>query len=260
MGNASGLSKQRDQRDQHDRHDPIVEIIDVSKTIKRTVIVEEVSLRVQPGEVLALCGVNGAGKSTLLRMLVGIMQPTAGVIRVNGLDWRSNRRTYADQIGYMPDDYRFGNNLTARETLAFWASLRGLSNDRVDELLVDVGLAETGKKSVSSFSKGMRQRVLFAQALLAKPPLLVLDEPTNGLDPYWMESFVSLIRKVRAGGQTVIFSTHQLQMAEALADRIVLMNQGRVQLDDRADSIGGGLGGRGLQDAFAGMFGLADRR
>jgi len=237
---------------------PIVEIADVSKTIKKTTIVQGINLQVQPGEVLALCGVNGAGKSTLLRMLVGIMQPTAGTIRVQGLEWKADRRAYANQLGFMPDDYRFGNSLTARETLAFWAALRDIPNERVEELLVEVGLADTGKKPVSSFSKGMRQRVLFAQALLAKPPLLVLDEPTNGLDPYWMESFVTLIRKVKEAGQTVIFSTHQLQIAEALAERVVFMSQGTIQIDDRTDHIRGGAGGSGLQDAFAGIFGLAN--
>lgn len=236
--------------------EPIVEMSDVLKLLNKQTIVNEVNLSVKQGEVLALCGANGAGKSTLLRLLVGIMQPTKGTIRIKGLEWKGHRREYAGLIGYMPDDYRFGNGLTARETLYFWASLRGLPVTRADEVLAEVGLAHTGKKPVSSFSKGMRQRVLFAQAMLAKPPVLVLDEPTNGLDPFWMNSFIKLIRSVKEEGHTVIFSTHQLQIAEALADHAVFMNNGRIELDDTTENIRARFGSRGLHDAFEGLFGI----
>lgn len=237
-------------------NEPIVVLNDVQKIINKQTIVDQVSLSVKQGEVLALCGANGAGKSTLLRLLVGIMQPTSGTIQINGLGWKGHRREYAGLIGYMPDDYRFGNGLTARETLYFWASLRGLPIKRVDEVLAEVGLADTGKKPVSSFSKGMRQRVLFAQAILAKPPVLVLDEPTNGLDPFWMNAFIQLIRSVKEEGHTVIFSTHQLQIAEVLADHAVFMNLGRIELDDMTENIRARFGSRGVQDAFSGLFGI----
>lgn len=236
--------------------EPVVEFIRVKKTINKQTIVDEVSLTVQQGQIVALCGANGAGKSTILRMLVGIMQPTEGTIRVNGIEWPKNRQAYANQIGFMPDDYRFTNGLTAKETLLFWSSLRGLPQERADEALAEVGLAETGKKPVSSFSKGMRQRVLFAQAMLARPPVLVLDEPTNGLDPYWMESFVQLIRELKKTGHTVIFSTHQLHIAEVLADRIVFMNQGRFELDDFVEDMKNRLGTTGLHKAFSGLYNM----
>jgi ABC-type multidrug transport system ATPase subunit len=239
------------------RIEPIVEINHVSKILKEIEVVQDINLQVYAGEVVALCGANGAGKSTLIRIMTGIMQPSQGTIRIQGLEWRNSRRDYANQIGYMPDDYRFSNSLTARETLAFWASLRGISNERVEQLLIEVGLAETGKKSVSSFSKGMRQRILFAQAMLASPPVLILDEPTNGLDPYWMESFIMLIRKVKKEGQTVIFSTHQLQIAESLADRIVFMNQGKIALNETIENMRRRQGGSGLQEALAGIYGLS---
>ncbi len=236
--------------------EPIVEMIDVQKLLNKQTIVDSVNLSVKQGEVLALCGANGAGKSTLLRLLVGIMQPTKGTIRIKGMDWKSHRKEYAGLIGYMPDDYRFGNGLTARETLSFWASIRGLPVSRADEVLAEVGLADTGKKPVSSFSKGMRQRVLFAQAMLARPPVMVLDEPTNGLDPFWMSSFITLIHSLREQGHTIIFSTHQIQIAEALADHAVFMNLGRIEMDDTTENIRASYGSRGLHDAFAGLFGI----
>jgi ABC-type multidrug transport system ATPase subunit len=123
-------------------------------------------------------------------------------------------------------------------------------------VLEAVGLGETGRKSVSAFSKGMRQRILFAQALLAEPPLLIMDEPTNGLDPYWMDSFATLVRQAAEAGQTVIFSTHQLALAEGLADRIAFLRGGVIELEGTPAEIRERLGSEGLQEAFAAMFGL----
>lgn len=236
--------------------DPIVQLKDIAKTIRKQTIVQNVQLSVLPGQVLALCGGNGAGKSTILRMVAGMMQPTSGTIEVNGIKWKENRKRYAEQIGYMPDDYRFGPGLTALETLTFWASLRGLPKSRAEEVLADVGLTDTGRKPVASFSKGMRQRVLFAQALLARPPVLIMDEPTNGLDPYWMDSFVKLVQAASDAGQAVIFSTHQLEIAEALAQRVAFLRQGQIELEGAVEDIRVRLGSKGLHDAFASMFGI----
>jgi len=214
--------------------DQALEIRDVRKEYGKTTILERINLQLERGQALALCGGNGAGKSTLLRMIAGIEQPTSGSIRVNGLIWRNNRKQYAQHIGYMPDDYRFGRGLSAQETLAFWAALRQAGKRRTAELLEIVGLCEVKDKPVSSFSKGMRQRLLFAQALLAKPPLLVLDEPTNGLDPYWMDTFVNLVNMVKQEGHSVIFSTHQLDVADAAADRLVFLKDGNIAREDAA--------------------------
>ncbi|WP_141501111.1 ABC transporter ATP-binding protein [Paenibacillus luteus] len=235
---------------------PKVELKQVKKSIKKQLIINELDLKVGQGQIMALCGGNGAGKSTILKMIAGILQPDSGSISVGGLRWQDNRRRYAELIGYMPDDFRFSQGLTAYETLAFWASLRGVPKQRVMEVLSEVGLEDTGKKSVSSFSKGMRQRVLFAQALLARPPIILMDEPTNGLDPYWIETFIRMVKEIAANGQTVIFSTHQLHVAEALADRIALLRGGQIELEGSSSEIRDKLGASGLQDAFAEWFGL----
>lgn len=236
--------------------EPFVQMSGVRKTMQGQAIIQELSLSAARGEIVALCGGNGAGKSTILRMLAGVMQPDGGEIVVGGRRWREDRMAYARQIGYMPDDYRFSPGLTAAETMRFWGSLRGLPRSRATAVLEAVGLGETGRKSVSAFSKGMRQRILFAQALLAEPPLLIMDEPTNGLDPYWMDSFATLVRQAAEDGQTVIFSTHQLALAEGLADRIAFLRGGVIELEGTPAEIRKRLGSEGLQEAFAAMFGF----
>jgi ABC-type multidrug transport system ATPase subunit len=240
--------------------DILVQVDHVHKVIRGQEIIHDLNLRVRRGRIVALCGGNGAGKSTVLRMLAGIIRPTTGSITIGGLRWETHRRQYAEQIGYMPDDYRFTQGLTALETMAFWAGLKGLPKSRAREALAEVGLDHTGKKPVTSFSKGMRQRMLFAQAMLAKPPLVLMDEPTNGLDPFWMDTFVRLVRDAADAGQTFVFSTHQWQIADALADDMVFLQNGRVELEGTAEDIRSRLGSTGLHDVFAKWFGIARAR
>ncbi|MCU6712007.1 ABC transporter ATP-binding protein [Paenibacillus sp. J5C_2022] len=235
-----------------------VTIDGIGKTIKKQPVIKDFSLSMNKGQIVALCGGNGAGKSTVLRMVAGIMQPDCGSIRIGGLAWRQDRIRYAEQIGYMPDDYRFSSGMTAMETMTFWAKLKGLSKQSAIERLQQVGLQETGSKPVTSFSKGMRQRVLYAQAQLARPPLLLMDEPTNGLDPYWMDEFVRLVRQAAGQGQTVLFSTHQLQIAASAADRIVFLNEGAVALDGTAEEIREQLGTSEWMPAFSSLYSGAD--
>ncbi|NOU94443.1 ATP-binding cassette domain-containing protein [Paenibacillus sp. LMG 31456] len=236
----------------------VLELNHIQKELGGQLIIHDASLKLAQGEVIALCGGNGAGKSTLLRMIAGILQPTAGEIRIKGKTWKKDRKEYAHQIGYMPDDYLFGQGLSAEETLAFWASLRKVSSDRVSEVLELVGLIQVRKRKVSSFSKGMRQRLLFAQALLAKPSLLIMDEPTNGLDPYWMGSFVELIRYVKNEGHAIIFSTHQLQIAEAISDYVLFLKEGRIAEEGTTASFIERYGPYGLSAAFDKLFAFPD--
>ncbi|MEK4436265.1 ABC transporter ATP-binding protein [Paenibacillus sp. FSL K6-2862] len=201
-------------------------VTDVSKIIKGKQLVKDISFQIHSGQTVAICGGNGAGKSTVLRMIVGIMRPTLGDIVVNSLRPWAERKSYAEQVGYMPDDFQFNQGLSAQETLQFWADLKRVPSTRVDDVLATVGLDTHRKQRVTTFSKGMRQRLLLAQSLLAKPALLVLDEPTNGLDPFWMRELVHLLKEFKRDGQMVIFSTHQLEIAEEVADEVVFMNEG----------------------------------
>lgn len=232
----------------------IVKMQGVHKRYKDQTVVEDFHLTAEAGRIIALCGGNGAGKSTILRMLAGIIQPTRGEIAVCGIRWRDDRAAYARQIGYMPDDYRFSGGLTALETLGFWAKLKGLDLQAARAALAEAGLEDTGKKPVSSFSKGMRQRLMFAQAMLAHPPLVILDEPTNGLDPHWLERFVDLVRDAAGRGQTVLLSTHQLGIAEAVADEIYFLQNGVVKMSGTPAKIRKQLGTSGLGEAYAQMF------
>lgn len=232
----------------------VLELHYVTKTIGKRPIVQPISLTVPPGEVLALCGGNGAGKSTILRMIAGIIQPTAGTIKVKGCERRKNRKAYADHIGYMPDDFLFGQALSAKETILFYAALRGVPKAKALQTLERVGLGEVRNKSAASYSKGMRQRLLFAQALLADPALLLLDEPTNGLDPFWMEAFVKFIIELKEAGQTVVFSTHQLEIAEQVADRVLFLNEGQVMYSGYTHEYRDKYGKAGLSAAFTELF------
>lgn len=234
--------------------DELIQLDNVSKAFNGKAVIREFNMSMKRGEVVALCGGNGAGKSTLLRMIAGISRTTSGTIMVNKLSWLEDRVAYAKQIGYMPDDYRFSPGLTAMETMLFWAKLKGLGKRQAAEALSLVGLSETGNKSVSSFSKGMRQRVLFAQALLGKPPILIMDEPTNGLDPYWMDTFVGLVRQAADDGQTVLFTTHQLHIAAALADRFIFLKEGHIILDEKKADFQRTDGSSAVYETFGDLF------
>nr|WP_207952171.1 ABC transporter ATP-binding protein [Paenibacillus turpanensis] len=227
----------------------------IRKQYKGQIIIDGLQLTVERGRVVALCGGNGAGKSTILKMIAGISHPDSGVITVGGVQWKEDRERYASLLGYMPDDLRFGQGQTAYESLSFWGALRGVPKSSVREALRQVGLENTGKKPVTSFSKGMRQRLALAQALLASPQLVLMDEPTNGLDPYWMDTFVRIVKETASNGQTVLFSTHQLHIAEKLADRILFLKDGRIELDGSAADIRSRLGAERLEAALSGWFG-----
>ncbi|MFC4601307.1 ABC transporter ATP-binding protein [Cohnella hongkongensis] len=235
--------------------EPLLVADGISKTIKKQTLVEPIELKLQRGEVLALCGGNGAGKSTILRMIAGILRPSEGSVRVNGWEWTRNRVEYAKQIGYMPDDYAFSPGLTAMEALSFWAALRGIGKARVLEALELVGLENKRGGKVQTFSKGMKQRLLFAQAILAEPPLLLMDEPTNGLDPYWMDEFVRLLRELKQLGHAVVFSTHQLQTAEEIADQVVFLIDGRKCGEGSVESYRATYGEHPLHAAFRAALG-----
>ncbi len=179
--------------------------------------VADVSLHIREGEVYGLLGPNGAGKSTTLKMICGMLRPTAGEILFAGHAWR-REDLYA--IGSLIEEAPLYPNLTARENLRVRTTLLGLPESRIDEVLAAVDLADTGKKRAGRFSMGMRQRLGLALALIARPRLLVLDEPTNGLDPIGIEELRDQIRGFAAAGTTVIVSSHILSEVQQMADTI----------------------------------------
>lgn len=203
----------------------LLQVNDVTMSIDRRMIIEGLSMSMASREVTVLEGPNGVGKSTLLKLIAGILRPTCGTIRVNGLTAIADRIRYAAQIGYMPDEFQFNSTLCAREQLQFWANLRGVDSGRIDELLKMTGLLNDQHRPVTQYSKGMRQRFMFAQAQLAKPPLLILDEPDNGLDQTWLDQWCDWIKDAVRAGQSVVFSTHRSTLKDTLADHVVRLEQ-----------------------------------
>lgn len=193
------------------------------KTFKTQKAVNEVSLHVRKGTIYGLLGPNGAGKSTTLKMLTGILKPTSGEMLFDGQPWR---REVLAQIGALIENPPIYENLSARENLKVRALLLGVDESRIDEVLSIVNLKNTGKKKVGQFSLGMKQRLGIALALLNRPELLILDEPTNGLDPIGIEELRELIRSFPSKGITVILSSHILSEVQQVADDIGILANG----------------------------------
>lgn len=191
--------------------------------------VDHVSLHVEEGKVYGLLGPNGAGKSTTLKMITGMLHPTEGQMLFEGRPWT---RDDLYRIGSLVEQAPLYPNLTARENLRVRTTLLGLPEARIDEALATVGLVDTGSKRAGRFSMGMKQRLGIALALLARPRLLILDEPTNGLDPIGIEDLRGLIRSFPAQGITVLLSSHILGEVQHTADVVGIIVGGRLAYED----------------------------
>ena len=196
---------------------------ELCKTFKDQKAVNKVSLNIPKGCVYGLLGPNGAGKSTTLKMITGIMKPTDGESIYDGKTWN---RGVLEEIGALIENPPIYENLTARENLEVRAILLGTPKSRIDEVLKTVSLTNTGKKKAGQFSLGMKQRLGIALALLGNPKLLILDEPTNGLDPIGIEELRELIRSFPKQGITVILSSHILSEVQMCADYIGIISDG----------------------------------
>lgn len=208
----------------------VVEILDAHKRFGEIQAIAGVDLAVHEGEVFGLIGHNGAGKSTLFRLMLGLLAPDTGTVRLFGESVQGSRfRAVRRAVGYLPENVAFYDNLSGRETLAYFAELKGVSVAQIPALLERVGLASAAERPVRSYSKGMRQRLGFAQALLGRPRLLLLDEPTNGLDPRGIREFYAMLADLKREGVTVVLSSHNLAEIEQRVDRLALMRLGRLE-------------------------------
>lgn len=204
----------------------------VTRRYGRQVAVDAVDLILRPGECVGLVGHNGAGKSTMIKMMLGLVRPTSGSIQVLGEDPSAGHAVVARRaLGYLPENVSLHPSLTGAETLAFYARLKGQPVKANTALLKRVGIDGAANRRVGTYSKGMRQRLGLAQALLGNPRALLLDEPTSGLDPASRQSFYEIIRDFRRDGATILLSSHALAELEGQIDRVVVLNHGRKVAD-----------------------------
>jgi ABC-2 type transport system ATP-binding protein len=224
---------------------PAVQIEGITKTFpvplrrQRVLAVKNLSLSVQPGEVYGLLGPNGCGKSTTLKILLGLVTPNSGRALIFGKDSREYRSRC--DVGFLPENPYFYKFLTAAETLAFYGKICGLSGKtlatRIDELIELVGLGDARDRRVGGFSKGMLQRIGLAQALIQDPGLVVLDEPTAGVDPAGSHQIRDLILDLKKRGKTVLLTSHLLEQVQEICDRVGIMARGEMIREGSLDDL-----------------------
>lgn len=216
----------------------IVEVSNVKKSFKEVHAVKGVDLSIKPGEFVGLLGPNGAGKTTLVEMIEGLQQPDGGVIKIAGKTWKSNESEIHKLIGLSLQETKFMDRLTVFETTQLFASFYNLGTNRVNEVIELVELHEKKKAYVNNLSGGQRQRLALGISLLNKPSVLLLDEPTTGLDPHARRGIWTILKNLKDEKNTsLILTTHYMDEAEFLCDRIIIMDQGNILADDTLENL-----------------------
>jgi len=223
-----------------------IEICDLKKTYGDVTALAGIGLRVLPGELFAYLGPNGAGKTTTIRILTGLTRPCSGSCRINGFDIFKNIREAKTQYGLVPQAVNLDQELTVAENLFIHGRLFGMGHGDIQQktrdLLAYVDLSHRKKARVKTLSGGMKRRLMMARALLHSPAVLFLDEPTAGLDPNIRRRIWALIKKIQSRGTTVFLTTHYIEEAQFLADRVAFLDQGRIVTQDTPDRLMAGIG------------------
>jgi len=219
----------------------LLELRNVFKRFGGFLAVNDVSFSARAGEITGYLGPNGSGKSTTLKMVTGLIEPTRGEILFEGVPIQSDPIAYKRRMGYVPEEPHLYSHLTGLEYLTLVAQLRDLppkpASEKIDGLLQLFGLHSHRHLSISSYSKGMRQKLLLSAALLHNPDLILLDEPFSGLDVTSALVMRSLIRELAARGKVVVFSSHELDTVERVCSRVVILHQGKIVADDSIDRL-----------------------
>ena len=223
-----------------------IEVEGLSRTFNGRPVVDGLTFTVQEGEIFGFLGPNGAGKTTTIRLLTGQIHPTGGQAQVSGFDIDRQRQQLKKCIGVVFEEQNLYERSNGRENLAFLASLYGVCSKRVEEVLEQVGLSDRARDRVHKYSNGMRQRLVIARALLHKPRVLFLDEPTRGLDPIAAREIRMMITDLVQQGMTVFLTTHYMEEADHLCQRIAFINQGRIVALDTPDRLKAAHGKRGI--------------
>ena len=231
--------------------EPALAFRGVDKRYGKTVAVEELSLVVDPGETFGFLGPNGAGKTTAIHLALGFVRPDRGRVEVFGHDVMATPRQVRRRVGVLPEGFDGYDRLTGREHVAFAAASKGVEAES-STLLDRVGLRGDADRRVASYSKGMRQRLLLAMALVGEPELLVLDEPTTGLDPAGTARLREVIGAAVEDGATVFFSSHDLTQVEAVCDRVGILRDGRLVADETVETLRDSASARAVVDIRTG--------
>jgi len=233
----------------------MLEVRDLIKRYNRIPAVDGVSFTIRPGEILGYLGPNGAGKSTTVKVLTGLIEPTAGQILFHGRDVRENWIAFQRRMGYVPEEPHLYPHLAGREYLQLVGRLRGIPRrtlePRMDEMLRLFALWEDRYSPLSSYSKGMRQKVLLSAALLHDPELLILDEPFSGLDVNTALMLRSLLGALAAEGKMILYSSHVLEVVEKVCSMVVILRKGKVVAYDAVESLRGLMQQPSLEGIFA---------
>jgi ABC-2 type transport system ATP-binding protein len=210
--------------------------------------VDHVDLRVEAGQVFGLLGPNGSGKSTTIKLILGLLEPTAGECAIFGVP--SRRVEARRDVGYLPESPYFYRHLTGRELVNFYARMCGLPrsglDQRIAEVVAGVGMTEAADRRVGTYSKGMLQRIGLAQALVHDPRLLILDEPTAGVDPVGSAAIAELVLRLKAQGKTVLITSHLLGQIEEICDRVAILDRGRLMVEGAMQDLVGRKGRQAL--------------
>ncbi len=213
-----------------------IEVRDVLKVYGEQKALNKVNFAIQSGEIVGFLGPNGAGKSTMMKILTTYVTQNSGAVKVNGFDTLKNPLEVKSSIGYLPEHNPLYPDLFVKEYLNFLAGIHKVSNERISEVIEMVGLTPEKGKKISQLSKGYRQRVGLAAALLHDPEVLILDEPTTGLDPNQLMEIRALIQEI-GKTKTILLSTHIMQEVEAMCDRVIIINKGKIVADKKLEEL-----------------------
>ncbi|MEW6013140.1 MAG: ABC transporter ATP-binding protein [Elusimicrobiota bacterium] len=230
----------------------MLKIENLTKKFGNFTAVDSVNLDIKEGEVFGFLGPNGAGKTTTVKIISGILKPTSGSVSIDGIDVINNPIESKKMISYIPDEPFVYPYLTAREFLRFIAEVYKIENynDKIDELLSFFGLLDYADLLLSSYSHGMKQKLLIASVVLRNPKVMLFDEPTVGLDPLSVKKFKELIKRLTLAGTSVFMCTHILEMAEKICDQVAVINKGKIIASGKVKDIIGHDKDKNLEDVF----------
>ena len=214
-----------------------IEVKDLTRDYNGLRAVDGINFAIEPGEIFGFLGPNGAGKTTTIKMLTGQLRPTSGNAQVMGCDVVEDRQQLKPQIGVVFDSQNLYERMSARDNLRFYARLYRVKKARMEKVLTQVGLTDRAQDKIETYSTGMKQRILIARALLHEPEVLFLDEPTRGLDPNVARDIRSIVTKLADQGMTVFLTTHYMEEADQLSNRVAIIDQGRIVALDTPETL-----------------------